>query len=74
MTMHEARCVLLDAISYARWRKDEVPPASISEERVVQAIEMLWLETFHRKMESCDYAGMHIPRDEQGTIVDKKEV
>ena len=58
----EAKKILLDLASYAKWRKKEKLPDSLSDERVVLAIESIWPEVFGRKMEACDKAGMHFPK------------
>jgi len=61
MDLHTAKCALMDAASYARWRKDEIPPESLSDERVAEAIEVLWKDTFGEEMRWFDKAGMYMP-------------
>ena len=62
MSVETAKCILLDVASYARWRKDEPLPSSLSDTKVIEAIEVMWKDTFGVEMDFVEYGGMHMPK------------
>ena len=62
MNLDSAKRLLLDLASYSVWRKDEPLPELLSEERVAEAVELLWNDTFQDiPFDWVAKSGMHMP-------------